>query len=170
MFSYCYLGCLVYIGWYILGGVQCGGVVVWCGGVGVWVVWGGVVYYSIAIIYYYIWYVVWGVCGVVCSLHLHQYVLVYSGGVWWCVCIVWYVCVYVIYIIYYIILLCVYCICIVSIMLVMGWSLFVSVLVTVQTQLRDRLYSPSVVYWLDTIQIQIKLKNQHKHNLNTRRL
>lgn len=58
---------------------------------------------------------------------MYWYIVVGGGGV----CMVWYVCVYVIYIIYYIILLCVYCICIVSIMLVMGWSLFVSVLVTV---------------------------------------
>lgn len=48
MFSYCYLGCLVYIGWYILGVCSVG---VWvCGVCGVWVVWGGVVWYLIAII------------------------------------------------------------------------------------------------------------------------
>lgn len=58
-----------------------------------------------------------GVCGVVCPLHLHWYVLVYSGGVGWCVCMVWYVCVYVIYIlyIYYIYYLC--CVYVVS-----SWS------------------------------------------------
>ena len=110
MFSYCYLGCLVYIGWYILGvcsvGGVCGVVCWWCG------LLQQLLYYIIFNSYYIL------LC------------MVYSGVVWcsgvvqWCgmwgcrgvgvgVC-VWcgmYVYIlYILYILYY--MLCVYCVCI----------------------------------------------------------
>lgn len=156
MFSYCYLGCLVYIGWYILGVCSVG--VCGCVVCMVVVCWGGVWWCIIQqLLYYYIWYVVgwcvWCVYVLFTFISMYWYiVVVYGGGVYGVVCMC--IC-YIYYILYYI--LCVYCICIVSIMLVVSQSLFVSVLVTIQTQLRDRLYPPQCY-------------SPVRHNINTNKI
>ena len=164
MFSYCYFGCLVYIGWYILGvcsvGVQGCGVVWWCG---VWVV-GWCVYYSIAIIYYY----VWDIVGVVCVV---WYVLFTFISMYWYIVVVGVVCVYgvgcmcicyVYYILYYIVV-CILCLCcqyhvthqLVSICQCVGYCLD-----TTQRQVVPPQCCVLVRHNIDTN----KIKNQHKLN------